>query len=106
MGDNYNIEVTLGSNTVEATLGGNGITVNFGEVLPSTKDVWAEDKFTATAGQTIFPLTSIPKANSCSVFKNGILQEVLVDYTLSGSTLTFLSSCDVGDKINAKYVIA
>lgn len=58
---------------------------------------------TATAGQTVFTLTSInyvPATNSLSVFVDGLNQYVNINYTETSSTVvTFTSGLTVGQKV-------
>lgn len=44
---------------------------------------------TPTASQTSFTLTQTPKAGSVQMFINGLMQKPTVDFTVSGSTVTF-----------------
>lgn len=71
------------------------------------KEVHKVEVFTATAGQTAFPLSFHFKTDSCHVFRNGILQERGVDYieTDSRGEITFSAGQEAGDKIEVMYVI-
>jgi len=55
---------------------------------------------------TSFVLGNTPVAGSESVFLNGILQEPGAgnDYTISGSTITYLTAPVTGDKVRVSYV--
>ena len=55
---------------------------------------------------TSFALANTPVAGSESVFLNGILQEPGSgnDYTISGSTITYLTAPVTGDRIRVSYV--
>ncbi|WP_158993470.1 hypothetical protein [Mucilaginibacter sp. L196] len=55
----------------------------------------------------VFTLVNIPIIGSESVFLNGVLQDEGVgeDYTISGSTITFLSTIQPTDKIRVNYSI-
>lgn len=55
---------------------------------------------------TSFVLASTPVTGSESVFLNGILQEPGAgnDYTISASTITFLSAPATGDKVRVSYL--
>jgi len=46
--------------------------------------------YTANGVQTTFTISSGHTANSILVFENGVCQEPITDYTVSGTTLTFL----------------
>lgn len=53
-----------------------------------------------------FVLSQAPfPAGSLHLFRNGILQRVIVDYTLSGNAVTFLnvSTPQAGDQLLASY---
>lgn len=54
---------------------------------------------------TAFTLAFTPQAGSEHVFLNGILQESGAgnDYTISGSTITYLSAPQTGDKLHVSY---
>jgi hypothetical protein len=61
---------------------------------------------TINGTNTAFTLTKAPSpASSLMLFRNGILQKVTVDYTLSGSTVTFMSVSvpQAGDLLSASY---
>jgi len=49
-------------------------------------------RYTANGVQTQFTVTSGQTANSMFVFENGICQVPILDYTVSGSTLTFVTA--------------
>ena len=51
--------------------------------------------YTANGVQTTFTISSGHTANSILVFENGICQEPIADYTVSGTTLTFLGGAPV-----------
>jgi hypothetical protein len=55
---------------------------------------------------TSFVLANVPVAGSESVFLNGVLQEPGAgnDYTISGSTITYLTAPVTGDKIRVSYI--
>jgi hypothetical protein len=58
---------------------------------------------------TAFTLPSAPLAGTVSVFLNGILQRPTTDYTISGSTVTFVvapSSTGATDWVAATYITA
>ena len=43
--------------------------------------------------------TQLTLGNAVMVFKNGVLLQATADYTISGSTITFITSLENGDKI-------
>jgi hypothetical protein len=61
---------------------------------------------TVNGSNSTFLLSQAPfPAGSLHLFRNGILQRVVVDYTLSGNAVTFLSvsTPQVGDQLLASY---
>lgn len=53
---------------------------------------------------TVVTLPSTPATNTIvDVYRNGVLKEVIEDYTLSGTTLTFVSAFVSGEKVTTKY---
>lgn len=71
--------------------------------------VWKEDVFIATSGQTIFTLSQFPtQVTAIFVYGNGLFIEN-TEYTVSGAgnqTITFDTGRTLGDKIVFKYLIA
>lgn len=68
----------------------------------STGAAYAIENFTATAGQTLFTLTSsyAPSTNTLQVYVNGLLVNRTTDYTETSSTsVTFTSGLTVGDEV-------
>jgi len=69
--------------------------------------LWIEDEFTPTPAQVTFFLSQAPlDINSLSVKINGVTADDTTDYTISGTTLTWLNNLfvlDSGDKLLAKY---
>lgn len=67
---------------------------------------FGQEKFTATAGQTVFTLSATFATGSCRVFRNGILQEKDVDYTETASrtSITFAVGLDLDEKVEVQYV--
>ncbi len=69
---------------------------------------WVEDEFTATAGQVTFVLSSTPlDVDSVSVIVNGVHYDDDADWTISGTTVTWLDTVfvmDAGDKVIIRYV--
>lgn len=64
------------------------------------------DKFTGDNSTTLFALSATRKPNTLSVFLDGILKELGVDYTETGSgaSITFTTAPGTGVIIEAKYV--
>jgi len=60
----------------------------------------------ADGSRTAFTLTATPLTGSEMVFRNGILMERGAgnDYTISGTTITFASAPESGDKIRVSYL--
>lgn len=62
------------------------------------------DTFTATAGQTVFTLTSAPgDIDALTVILNGASLTPTSEYTLSGVTLTLVLGAAAGDTLVARY---
>lgn len=60
---------------------------------PQLGDIQQTDRFTPTNGQTVFVLAQIPMdPEDVEVSVNGLVQEYMTEYTLSGSTLTWLNN--------------
>ena len=58
--------------------------------------------YTGTGACTQFTISSSHSANSVLVFENGICQEPITDYTVSGTTLTFTTAPGNGFKIQIR----
>tara|TARA_Y100000310_G_scaffold313881_1_gene362752 strand:- start:87 stop:464 length:378 start_codon:yes stop_codon:yes gene_type:complete len=75
--------------------------------ISGTSAFWTEDEFTPGLGQVSFILTSAPvDPDSFSLHVNGVVYDDVVDYTVSGVTLTWLNtlfSLDGSDKLLARY---
>lgn len=91
---------------VTATAVGSAITVDIpggagggGGAVAGTSTT---DYFTATAGQTAFTLSQTP-TGGLMVFRNGLMQRLTTDYTVSGTTVTLTSGALVGDAITVIY---
>lgn len=111
-----------GGDSIAFELAGSGVTANMtsqeaisAEAVEETiecnltvasKEEYQIEKFVATALQVLFTITITPRINSVWVFVNGVLQEVDVDYTLSGKNITFASGLSAGDKVEIRYVKA
>lgn len=52
-----------------------------------------------------FTLSSSPMADSLQLYLNGVRQKVTDDYTISGTTVTFVTPPTTGDKITADYLV-
>jgi hypothetical protein len=61
-----------------------------------------KESFTATAGQTVFTLSGAGGAD-LMVFRNGLLQRLTTDYTVSGNVVTLTTGALVGDAITVVY---
>lgn len=71
-------------------------------------DIQKEDESANCNGVTVaFSLSSTPVTNSVQVFLNGILQQEGSgkDYTLSGTTVTFVDAPETGDILIIHYLI-
>lgn len=53
---------------------------------------------------TVFILAHNPVEKSVQVFLNGLLQEIGVDYTLVGTTITFALAPNAGDILIIHYI--
>ena len=51
----------------------------------------------------IYTLATVPIAGSVSVFLNGVLQRIAVDYTIAGARITFMSIPQPGDSVYITY---
>lgn len=99
--------------------GGIGTTCNLpqGGTLPSLAEAInnlnacqintvAGQNFTATAGQTLFVLTSTPpNVYAVEAAVNGAIAIPNVDYTLAGSNLTFVVGLTLGDQLATRSFI-
>lgn len=52
-----------------------------------------------------FTLSSSPMADSLQLYLNGVRQKITDDYTISGTTITFVTPPTTGDKITADYLV-
>jgi hypothetical protein len=79
------------------TGGGGGGTVNY-----------YQDEFTATSSQSTFALSRTPSDNQSVFFVvNGVIYDDQHDYTISGSTVTWLNTLffmQAGDDVIIKYI--
>lgn len=51
-----------------------------------------------------YTLAFIPQANTVQVFVNGLLQKPTTDYTVIGSTLSFVAPLQTGDELLVHYI--
>ncbi len=69
---------------------------------------WREDEFVAAASQVTFILSQAPSdLDSFTLYVNGVAYDDADDYTVSGTTLTWLNTLfimDAGDKLLARYI--
>jgi len=69
---------------------------------------WVEDEFVASNGQVTFILSQAPsEMASFSLHVNGIVYDDDDDFTVSGTTVTWLNTLfamDAGDKLLARYI--
>lgn len=75
---------------------------NFGSVL----NLWREEVPTGAINSinTVFTLTQTPIASSPSVYINGLRQIVTTDYTITGTTLTFVTAPSTWATLFVKYM--
>ena len=77
------------------------------EISGGAAALWTEDEFAPGLGQVSFILTSAPAdPDSFSLHVNGVVYDDTADYTVSGTTLTWLNtlfSLDGSDKLLARY---
>lgn len=69
--------------------------------MPVVRESFVADGITA-----IFATAAIPLPEPEQVFLNGVLQRAGTDYTLSGTTLTFLATPSAGDLVDIVYTQA
>lgn len=55
------------------------------------------------SSNTSFSITHTPASNTFSVFRNGVMQVPSVDYTISGTTITYLYAPSTGDTLYTIY---
>ena len=69
-----------------------------------SNDDMATDTFTATAGQTAFTISRNAELNSILVHVNDVMQQPTADYTLSGTTLTFVNALSLNDDVRVRIM--
>jgi hypothetical protein len=83
-----------------------GVYAPAGTYLSAANIVTRETPTGAVNGSNVtFTLAATPTLNTEEVFLNGILQEPGAgnDYTISGSTITYLSAPLTGDRLRVNY---
>lgn len=81
-----------------------GINIGGGLSIPRTTDVDDETPTgTIDGSNTTFTLNYTPINGSIKVFRGGARQTVTEDYTISGTTITFLIAPQVGEIIRVDY---
>lgn len=82
--------------------------VQIGNLPGGGGNPWIENEFSPSNGQISFILSQAPAdINSFTLLVNGVLADDGTDYTVSGTTLTWLNNLfvlDTGDKLLARYV--
>jgi hypothetical protein len=73
-----------------------------GSEINVTSSQYNSRVFTGDSACTEFTIASGHSANSILVFENGICQEPITDYTVSGTTLTFTTAPATGVKIQIR----
>jgi len=58
---------------------------------------------TINGSNDTFALANTPVSGSVHLYLNGVLQEATGDYSLSGSTITFVTAPESGSKLRASY---
>jgi len=58
---------------------------------------------TINGSNTTFTLANTPTAGTVLIYRNGLLQVPSVDYTISGSTITYLYAPSTGDVLRGQY---
>lgn len=58
---------------------------------------------TINGSNTTFSIAHAPLTNTESLYVNGVYQQKISDYTLSGVTITFIAAPVVGDKLTITY---
>lgn len=72
-------------------------------LLPSTSK---SDQFNITTTQsTVVATSTINAASPCFVYKNGKLLRYTTDYSISGTTVTFVSNLVNGDFVVLMYTV-
>lgn len=101
-----NVDFTLSGNTVafvSAPANGLTILVRYGSAATQVSSTFSTESAVATAGQTIFNLTSLiytPGANALAVYVNGLRMVAGVDYVETNfSRVTFTTGLTLGDEV-------
>ena len=91
----------------DATVTAGGVLTLASSVMKAANYITRETPSGSVNGSnTSFALANTPVVGSESVFLNGILQEPGAgnDYTISGSTITYLTAPATGDKVRVSYI--
>ena len=89
------LDYTISGQTItfnSAPTSGYKIQVKYIRYFGSVLNIWREEVPTGliNSSNTVYTLTQTPIASSPSVYLNGLRQRVTTDYTISGTTLTFV----------------
>ena len=78
-------------------------TISADGTLPISQE-YVRDSFTSNSSTTAFTLSfAPPNTVEPRIFLNGILQTYTTDYTISSTTLTFVTAPTTGQEIKAIY---
>jgi hypothetical protein len=111
--ENYVTVIFDGVTQLRSTYGVNGTTITFDEAPPNTANIevtiqktitgtFINRNYVGNGSNTNFTVTDGVSANSVLVFQNGIAQRPITDYTVSGSTLTFLTAPTDGEVVQIR----
>lgn len=102
--------VTAAPQAVGVAVSAEAINLSFDEDIKPTVgggNPWVEDEYTPTNGQLTFILSQAPTdVNSLVFFANGVAADDTDDYTVSGTTVTWLNNwfvMDTSDKVLIRY---
>ena len=59
---------------------------------------------TINGSNVTFTLANTPYAGSVSVYLDGLIQRITTDYTISGSTITFVTAPGTGQDVYCTYM--
>ena len=96
---------TLTGSTIvfsEAPLSGSSIEVTTTQGVSATSGSYGVRSYTGTGSLTTFTVTTGSTASSVLVTENGVLQNPTIDYTVSGTVLTFTTAPAVGVSIQIR----
>jgi hypothetical protein len=63
-----------------------------------------KENFVATAGQTLFMLTSLASDEHLDVYLNGVMLKETTDYSVAGAEVTLVTGAEVGDELTARII--